>query len=397
MKILLVTEASSAGVGRHVIDLGQGLAGAGCEVHIAYSPLRIDERFRDGLNDPRLSSSLAVAMHRGPHPADFMVVRALRKYLKQNGPFDIVHGHSSKGGAVARLAAIGSKASVAYTPHAFVTMDPQLGFGRRFSFLTAEWLLAPLADAIIAVSQDERDEIVRAGIDERRMRVVHNGIAPPQFADGSEMRRRFGIDPNALVIGFIGRFAPQKDPLLLVDAFAKIAPRHPAAVVVMAGDGPLREPVRRRAAAAGLSDRVLTVGSVPANDILPTFDLFALPSLYEGMPYVLVEAVHAGLPIVATAVASASLVVQDGHSGTIVSDRSPESFAAAIDSLLADTAKRLAFSQATKAHAEQFTDAAMLGETLAVYHALRGLEESHGQLQLRENASSTNFRAVATD
>ena len=99
-RILLVTEATAAGLARHVIDLGCGLARAGNDVRVIYSPLRVDGVFRRGLE--RFSQLgievAAVPMRRSPHPSDAVAAAAIRSYIKSHGPFDVIHGHSSKGG-----------------------------------------------------------------------------------------------------------------------------------------------------------------------------------------------------------------------------------------------------------------------------------------------------------
>src|SRR5438045_5689697 len=107
LRVLLVVESSAAGTGRHVMDLAEGLLARGCEVHLIYSARRMDQMFADRLAKLPAMKRLSLPMRRNIHPGDFGIVRAVRRYLGEFGPFDLIHGHSSKGGAVARLAAIG--------------------------------------------------------------------------------------------------------------------------------------------------------------------------------------------------------------------------------------------------------------------------------------------------
>src|SRR5436190_23340163 len=126
MRILIVVESSSGGTGRHVLDLCEGLIDRGCDVHLIYSAGRIDALFIERLSGlPRLRRT-ALRMRTGIHPSDFAVARPVRRYVRDHGPFDAIHGHSSKGGAIARLAALGTGVPAFYTLHGLIMMDPGL-------------------------------------------------------------------------------------------------------------------------------------------------------------------------------------------------------------------------------------------------------------------------------
>ena len=107
-RVLMVVESSAGGTGRHVMDLSEGLLARGCEVHMVYSPQRMDSTFRDRLSNLQALRHTALPMQRSIHPSEFAALLAIRRYLHSFGPFDIIHGHSSKGGALARLAALGT-------------------------------------------------------------------------------------------------------------------------------------------------------------------------------------------------------------------------------------------------------------------------------------------------
>ena len=109
MRVLLLVESSAAGTGRHVLDLAEGLARRGSEVHIIYSTGRVDQLFLDHLAELKNVRSLAMVMKTRPHPSDIGIVYKVKRYLREFGPFDVIHGHSSKGGAIARLAAVGTR------------------------------------------------------------------------------------------------------------------------------------------------------------------------------------------------------------------------------------------------------------------------------------------------
>src|SRR5690348_12153620 len=100
LRILMIVESAGGGTGRHVLDLSAGLISRGHEVHLLYSTGRIDRLFENRLAEIPALHRQPLFMHTAPHPADVMAVRAARNYLAAHGPFDAIHGHSSKGGAI---------------------------------------------------------------------------------------------------------------------------------------------------------------------------------------------------------------------------------------------------------------------------------------------------------
>ncbi len=366
-RVLMITEASWTGVGRHTLDLTEGLIAAGCEVHLIYSPIRIDETFRARLAANPAIRACPLPMRTGPHPSDVRVVRAVRSYLRQHGPFHIVHGHSSKGGAIARLAGVRSGARTVYTPNGFVTANPKLSRLAAFFYGGCEAVLAQLGDAVVAVADEEREVIVASGVPRRTVRVIPNCIDPPDFLPREAARRRLKLPIDVPVVGFVGRLGSQKNPLLLVEAFAHVHAQHPQVLLALIGDGPEAEAVRKRIAELGLQQVVRLLGQQPAADLMRAFDVFALPSRYEGMPYVLLEALNAGVPIVSTEVSSCRSLVHNGATGFVVEQATPEAFAAALAALVEDEARRADFGRRARTLAAQFTLREMIARTLSLY------------------------------
>jgi len=182
----------------------------------------------------------------------------------------------------------------------------------------SKWLARRTA-AVIAVSDDEAIHAHGLGIDPHKVHVVPNGIENLQLRPRPEVRSRLGLSPDDFVIGFVGRLAPQKAPDIMLDAFAAVCRKQPAARLVMIGSGPLDEETRRHIERIGLNTRVKMLGDVAAVPLMPAFDVFCLSSRYEGMPYVLLEALAVGLPIVGTRVGGTTMCVEDGWNGLIVS------------------------------------------------------------------------------
>jgi glycosyltransferase involved in cell wall biosynthesis len=373
---LLVSEPLSGGVGRHVVDLAQGLSRLGHEVHLIHSPFRASPSLVERLRSVPAVRCAELPMRRNPHVSDASAVRAIRRYLLQNGRFDVVHGHSSKGGALARLAGVGTDAVKVYTPHAFVTLTPGLNPIKRRLFGAAERWLARLGDAVIAVSEDERDHAVELGLPTDRLFVVPNGIDQPPFPCRNQVRHDLGLPGEALCLGFVGRLVYQKAPDALVRCLGPLAPKYPWLRLIVVGEGPLEDQARRLATRLGVQGRILWLGERDGCRIMPAFDVFALSSRYEGLPYVLLEAMSCGLPTVATRVGGVSTLIRDGVHGLIVDGGDLPGFARAVGRLLDDASLRNRMGEASREAACGFTLERMVQGVLGVY---RQQISRHGQ------------------
>jgi len=371
LRVLLVIEAAGGGTGRHVIDLARGLSKRNHNVCLAYSADRAEPGFcktieaLDNVELFQLPMSRSVGLH------DRRSVRELRKLIEECGPFDILHGHSSKAGALLRLAHRGLPGQCIYTPHAMVTLDPDLGFVKRLLYTTAERYLARLCDRIICVSDEEKTHATGYGIPERLLTVVNNGISPD--ADAKESLERhwarnyLRLDDDVTVIGSVGRLSHQKAFDRLIRAFAMIALRQPKLILVLIGEGPKRKDAEKLASDLGVSGQVIFTGAESGRALMPAFDIFALSSRYEGFPYVLLEAASCGLPIVMTAVGGATAMVEDGESGFVVKQNDLTELAARLATLAGDTRVREKMGRASAARAESLTMDQMVSKTLRVY------------------------------
>ncbi|WEZ83826.1 glycosyltransferase family 4 protein [Rhizobium sp. 32-5/1] len=246
LRILQVLEPSGGGSGRHFLDLCHSLAARGHHVEAVYSPLRAEETFLRELRALNLPAVHAVSMKRAPGRTDIAAHKALRAIIR-DGRFDIVHGHSSKAGALTRLRLPGPHVPRVYTPHAFRTMDPTLGLAGRLIYGSIELLLARLfTDHLICVSDDEYRHARRLGVPAETLSVIRNGVDPPPTGMAQTVRASFGIGSDTLVFGFIGRLSPQKAPERLLQAFAHAASRIGDAHLVMVGAGELEGKQKQR-------------------------------------------------------------------------------------------------------------------------------------------------------
>ncbi len=199
------------------------------------------------------------------------------------------------------------------------------------------WVMRRMA-CTVCVSEAQAVKVRQAGVDPRRVRVIRNAIHIEILEQPAPSYRsilaRFFAAPPARVVAAAGRLSPEKGFDLFVRAAADVAGRDPGAGFVLFGDGPLREALERQAADAGLQGRFVFAGfRTDLQRFLPWCDLVVLPSHTEGLPVVILEALAAGVPVVATAVGGTPEVIADGVHGYLV----PPGDAAALAGRIADS------------------------------------------------------------
>ncbi len=204
-------------------------------------------------------------------------------------------------------------------------------------------LLTPLADRITAVAEPIREFLRdRVGIPAHKLVTIQNGVEIERFERASPADRALlGIRDRDAVVACVARLSPEKGHAVLLDAFRLVLARHPDARLLIIGEGDEQAGLERRAADLALSGRVQWLGlrsDVP--ELLAAADVFVLPSLQEGFPMVVLEALAAGKAVVATEVGAISKVVRDGENGLLVPPGDARALAGAIGYLLHDPALR---------------------------------------------------------
>lgn len=268
---------------------------------------------------------------------------------------------------------IGRMAGVPYIISAERTMGQEDRWRRRLNGATA-----PLADRVLCVSQEMAHFAAQAiGIAAAKLVVIPNGVDPADFADlpdRNRARAAYGLPATASIIGAIGRPRPVKGFNFLLDAFARLAADFPEAHLLFAGDGPDRTKLDVQAARFNLSERVTFLGDqadIPG--LLPALDVLAVPSLHEGMPNVALEAMAAGLPVVASAVGGIPEVVTHGVTGLLVAPSDPVALAEALGEVLGNSSMAGAMGQAGRERVRsQFSLAKTVACTEALYGQLLG-------------------------
>ena len=226
------------------------------------------------------------------------------------------------------------------------------------------------ADAVVCLTPRLARRLAEDGVDEARLHVIPSGVDPVLFSTSRP-------DPVADVghprVVFVGRMAPQKGAHTLVQAIPML--RHSAAHLLLVGDGPQRADLERAAARLGIADRVRVTGFVPHEEV-PAFlahaDVLALPSFYEELGSVLVEAMQVGLPIVASSVGGIPEVLTDGVTGRLVPPGDPRALATAIDEVLADRELARRLGEAARERASGFHWDTLAGRVLELYRSVAG-------------------------
>jgi len=349
----LITSSEIGGAQTHVADLLRAMRGQVDAVLMAGGNGPLFDLARDlGIPSVRLAG-----MDNALSPAK--AVRALQEVvsaLRQAAP-DIIHTHSAKASALGRIAGRLLNIPVVYTVHGFA-YKPAAPWKHRTVARVAEWLLAPLTSQVICVSEAERAMAARLPIRKDQVTVIPNGIADmPQRANpGAPLRR----------IVTVMRLAAPKRPDLLIDAFAAAA--LPECEMVIAGDGPQRD-MLERLANEHCTGRVRFVGST--NDIptlLSNAQAFVLASDHEGAPISILEAMRAGLPIVASDLPGIRDQLDDGACGMLIDNNDTQAFTMALQHLADNDIERIALGHAARARwASRFGLDPMVDATSSVY------------------------------
>lgn len=372
MHIAHVMEATIGGTRRHLVDVASAQLRRGDQVSLLVSTLR-DPGFEADLR--RLEGEGAdvrrIPMVRSIRPArDLRHLRQVKAALRELRP-DIVHTHSSKGGVLGRRASLSTGIGArVHTPHTFAFLFGALfGRAKRAVFRSVERSLASSTQRIIAVSVSEAQTIKGAGIvDASRVRTVPNGIDPARVEGAVPADlEALGLDPELPVAAVVGLLYSAKGQDLALEALATEGLEGLQLLFVGPGDqGPLTELAER----LGVARRVAFTGArddVPS--ILAAADFLLLPSRWEGMPYVVLEAMAASRAVVATPVDGARDLIEDGVNGYLAASISVAALSGAMRrAVLAGRGRRESLGQAGRALLdERFSVAAMVEQLDGVY------------------------------
>jgi glycosyltransferase involved in cell wall biosynthesis len=363
--VLLVHQPIDGGVGRHVSDVATGLSSRGFQVTLC----------GPALPEPVPSASanvshITVPMSRAVSPrTDAIAVRDLVEAVRKVKP-DLVHAHSSKAGAISRLQRLRNRRTpVLYTPHGYSFASHFAVGAQRLAYREMEHVLAPLTSRIVCVCESEA-RLARTVAAAKRVCVVYNGIAAAEA--GPVDPRISELAGRGPVICAIALLRSGKGLETLIDATPSVLACHPHAQVAILGDGPGLEALRSRAIARKAAHAIHFLGFHPEPlRALRGAEVFVHPSLAEAFPYAILEAMAAGIPIVASNVGGIGEAVIDGQSATLVPPGQSGALGQALVAALDDPARQAEIAQAARTRFERyFTFETMLDRLISVYAQL---------------------------
>lgn len=369
MRICHVIEPSSGGSGRIVAGLLRDQVAAGHDVSLIYSPLRADSQFTDAVAEVGPSLRVrAVDMARAVGPGDVISTWRLWRALNDFGPFDIIHSHSSKAGALTRIAGLFfKKTAIVYTPHAFVTLAPEAS--RLYGVV--EWMASWFCDAIILGSEQEHQHALKAlHLPAARLRVIPMGVDVNFVSDRTTARGALRLSQDAYIVGFVGRLAAQKNPARLAQVFGLLAIARPDLRFVVVGDGEMADIFAAELRAQQVDDRTTIVTDADGRGMMAAFDCLVCTSDYESFGLIFPEALAAGTPIVTPPVGVAEQAVVPGETG-VLTRFDPTDIAGGVLQIAAmspETRQRMA--QQCRERARLFDLAETASRTRALYEEL---------------------------
>jgi glycosyltransferase involved in cell wall biosynthesis len=340
IRILYGLEAADSGALKHLTYLATNLDQAIFEIIVVLSVRRSGEfAYRHIRQMRKLKIEVVVIpMERSIHLwKDFVSFVAIFRHLAKNR-YDIVHAHSSKAGVLFRMAAwIARVPSIVYTPHCFY-FQGKVGIKKTF-YSAVEKCMGVITDYII-VSNNERDAAIQCKIAAlEKLLNINNAI---DFDEYNANRRKdilkaaMGLQENALVIGAIGRLVEQKDWLTYIYAATETIAHFPETVFLIVGEGELREFLQDTIDFLGMTNKIIITGYYEQIDeIYSVIDIFVSTSLWEGLPYVLLEAMWFKKPVITTDLGYSDLI-QERENGFLVTVKDYLSLAERIGQLIQD-------------------------------------------------------------
>ncbi|HEY5851493.1 MAG TPA: glycosyltransferase [Lysobacter sp.] len=368
--LLLRSSAGLYGADRMVLALNGGLAGHGVHSRlVSINNYRMREQALHELARARGQESMLLPC-RGR--IDAATVSALSAQIAMTGS-TVVHSHDYKSAFYAWLATRRQPARLVATLHGWVEGSSSLRLYTRL-----ELALLRRFDALVVVAAGQVERLLRAGVPHSRIHQIDNGIesTQPNGAAAAVLRDRLGIAADAHVFAAVARLSSEKNLAMLLQAFAPVAARSPEAVLVLVGDGPDREALQAQAEPLGLQQGQQLHFLGQRDDMAAIYamtDCLVLPSLSEGMPLVVLEAMACEVPVLASAVGDIPRLLAHADHGRLV----PAGDAAALGAALAEALTlRGRRDRAARDYVEAHHSAqAMAGRYLDLYQRL--LETTH--------------------
>jgi glycosyltransferase involved in cell wall biosynthesis len=328
LRILHAVRAPVGGIFRHILDVANGQADRGHQVGIITDSLTGGERATAALKQiaPRLKLGVhRLAIHREPHPADFLVWARFTWLIRRLKP-DVIHGHGAKAGAFVRLRRRSANKIRIYTPHGG-SLHYSLSTLKGAFYSRLERALMNATDLFLFESAFARDTYQRTiGTPKGLVRCVFNGVTADEFDPVARAE-------DATDVVYVGEFRHIKGADLLIDAVARLRADGKPVTLTLAGDGEEIETLKAQIRGHGLGEAVRFIGHVKARYGFSKGKLLVVPSRGDSMPYVVIEAAAAGIPMVAANVGGIPEIF-GSHSDALFAPNSVGAMADAIETAL---------------------------------------------------------------
>lgn len=296
---------------------------------------------------------------------------AVRQYMVEN-EIDIVHAHGYKADFYALFATLNTSYKRVATIHPWL-IESNRASSAKF-YMAFDKALLRSFHSIVAISEEMREQVVRDGMKPARVVTIENGIDLQRFTAAQNVAQAcqdFGIPAGARVIGAVGRLSEEKGHAVLLAAAKSLVAEFPDLCFLFVGDGPEREKLMQEAASLGLQRHVIFAGV--CSDIpkaLAIMDIFVLPSLTEGLPMALLEAMAAKKPIIASGVGSLPRVIRHQENGMLVPPNNALALSQALAVLLNNEKNALRFADNAFKDVQSFSAATMGKKYVKLYDQL---------------------------
>lgn len=386
IKILyIITKSNWGGAQRYVFDLATHLPKETFEPIVAFGgqgPLKtkLESTGVQTISIPELERDIGILK-------EFRAFAGIFKIIKNVRP-DIVHLNSSKAGLLGGLASrlyniyvfffnlLNPKpyplnpSGIIFTAHGWAFKEKRRAVVRKL-IEYGSWLTIALSHKTIVVSRDDLEKVKHFIFIQPKINLVHNGIETPNFTDQTEDRKiiaeKIGreIPKNVVVIGTIAELTKNKGLDYAIQAMKTVS----NCLYIIIGGGEDKEKLQKIIDESGLREKVFLAGQIEnASSLLKTFDIFLLPSLKEGLPYALLEAGFAELPVIATNVGGITEIIDDMKSGIVIKAKRSKEISEALAFLMEYPEKMKEFgTRLAKTVSENFTLEQMVEKTIAVY------------------------------
>ncbi len=373
-KILyVITKSNFGGAQKYVYDLARSLPCDQFEVMVALGGEGV---LAEKLTNAHVSTVYIPSLQRDVNPLkDFTTLIALWKLFRKERP-DVIHLNSAKASGLGALAGrLVLVKKIVFTAHGWAFNEDRSPLS-RFLITIFSWMTVLLSHKTIAVSDAVKNDTAKWPFVHNKIITIRNGISAPQFTTCDDSRcdiesiTNISFPKDAFIIGTVAELHKNKGLTYALNAFTQLASRNPNIFYVIFGEGEERANLQAIIREHGLEQRVFLSGFIKnAVQYMPGFDCFLLPSIKEGLPYVLLEAGLAYRPVIATLVGGIPEIIEDTKTGLLVPSKDASALASAITWMISNPSERAVLGEKLNEKINSsFTLEQMVDKTVALYY-----------------------------